>query len=422
MIRDGLNTNLKRTAGKRPREITTNDYKTDFLSTIANFYEIFEISENIENSRYIYDPYGISLILDPIGVKIDIFPKKPPKYGEITCKEYYNAIINNKIDEIKHKMTQKELLFCDLAAQNQLKPTPPREIVKLISKEIGADVKLALATYDIQPDADAIAFALGSPRAILEGITPVIGLPLKMCFPGYETHKIRFPALVEKNKYDKSQLIHIHKDGVKIYVYNEDGNTFHIPSPLEIKLKKIPSSFVIEGFIDNESFQVWDLLCWNDIWLHQRPLSERVQMLWRFHEWNMERFVVRSNKELLKFQGDYILRNLNSVYNPTQLGSYIFLSETIQAGFLKVGGKRGHRTPHLLTEDSRAVFQIDADIDKDDWGDVVEITQDGTVIKNLGKKAVPDTWSELDNKWGLIDWEDYQYMRLKIVEWPEGEN
>jgi len=417
MIRDGINTGLKHIR-RKPKSVSTSDYETDFLESVATFYENYEIEGNLQNSRYIRDPYGISLILDPIGVKIDDFPEKSPKYGEITCKEYYFAVLEDKIDEILPKMTRKEQLFCDLAGKKALTPMKKREVVRLISEEMGAERDLTLATWDLQPDPDSIAFALGSPRAVIEGVTPAIGVPLKFCYPSHLLDKVRFPCVAEKNIYDEGQMVHVHKTGSDFFVYDIDGRVVDFE---DAALRDISSSFVVEGAIVDGKFRVWDLLCWNDVWLHVRPLAERLKMLWRFFEWDRERWVVRSQEQLSGLEGECVVRNLNSAYDPLGTGSHIFFSGLSRLVFLKVGGRKGRTTPHLLTKERRAVFEIGVKIEKEDWGDVVEVNRDGVVIKNWGRDAVPDSWDEVEGKLGLLEWEDFQYMRPKVIEWPEAE-
>jgi hypothetical protein len=353
MIRDGITTDIKRIR-RIPKKVD-DVYETDYLESVVRAYDLFESLGSVEGAAYLRDPYAMILFLEPIGVKLPENDENVPEDGVLTCQEYYEAVINDKIDEILPKLTVRERIFCNLAAEGKIK-IPKDQAIHEICRKNGIDVRVAMDTWILQPDVEAISFALGSERAVLEGVTPALGIPLKTAYPSYTTSNIRFPAVVEKNPF-RNKLVQVHRDAELFIVFDDEGKETVLDPKVKVALQNIASSYVVEGFINNfGQLIVWDLLCWNDVWLHRRPLTERVKMLWRFHEWNQERFVVRNWKELQQFEDDYVLRNTNSPYNPASSTSHIFLTNETQTAVLVVGGAKGKKTPCLVTIDKKPLF------------------------------------------------------------------
>jgi len=420
MIRDGISTDVKR-IGRAPKEIP-EVYETDYLESVIRAHDLFFSTGSVVGARYLRDPYAIALFLEFFGRPVAPPTDSTPVDGELTCKEYYEAVINDEMDKIVDKMTVRERLLCNLAANDELGELKSKkeEIILEICRGNGIDIKSTMRCWVLQPDVEAISFALASKRAVLEGVTPVIGIPLRMIYPSYKTSNIRFPAVVEKNMFDGG-LVHIHKDGELFEVWDEEGRARALAPDTATKLKNISSSYVVEGFINFGQFVIWDILCWNDVWVYRRPLTERVKMLWRFHEWNPERFVVRNWKELQGFEDNYILRNANSPYDPILNDSHIFLTEETQTAVLVVGGAKGKKTPCLTTHDKKPLFELQVKIDREDYGDIVEVSKKGSVVQILQKGTAVDTYSEVMRKWNLPDFEEYSIYRMPLGSWPERE-
>jgi hypothetical protein len=144
-------------------------------------------------------------------------------------------------------------------------------------------------------------------------------------------------------------------------------------------------------------------------------------MLWRFHEWNQERFVVRNWKDLQQFEDNYVLRNTNSLYDPTKSDSHIFLTEETQTAVLRVGGAKGKKTPCLVTHDKKPLFELGVKIDREDYGDIVEVSKKGEVVQILRHGTAVDTYSEVMRKWNLPSFEEYSVYRMPKGSWPERE-
>jgi hypothetical protein len=265
-----------------------------------------------------------------------------------------------------------------------------------------------------------MAYALASSRALREGITPVIGIPLRTVAPSTDLGKIRYPGIA--TRYHKN-MVHIHKDSDTFEIYDIAGNTvldtLEHPDLLETGM-----SYVLEGFIENGLFIASDVLCWNDIWLNRRPLSERIKLLWHFFEFSEEIYMVKNKDELDKVKDELNIvnfRNLNAPYDPTAYDGAIKVEGDISTVILKVSGRRGGRNvSYLVTKDKKVVFEVPIPIEKEDRGDVVEVKRDGSVIRILEKAELPDAWIELSNKWDYpLNYDDYGLNKIiPKCKWP----
>lgn len=373
--------------------------------------------------KYLRSPAGLSMALEPIGAKLDF--SDGADYPELLSHEVYHALVNDELEEIEDKLTIEEKQYLNYIATYKF--TPPREkILRTFCLDRGIDVGECIDTWHIQPETTAIAYALASKRARLEGITPVIGIPLKMVVPSTNVGKIRYPGVV--TKYHKNK-VHIHKDGELFEIYDVSGKQFgsNTSPPTGLSLPQAGMSYVLEGFIEGNKFIASDILCWNDIWLFRRPLAERIKLLWHFFDFTEKVFVVRNQDELNKVKNELKVvnfRNLNSSYDPTAFDGAIKVEGDIETVILKVSGRRGGRKKsYLVTNDRKVVFEIPVQIEKQDRGDVVEVQRDGTVIRILEKQEHPDNWIELCNKWDYpLDYSTYGVDRLvPKCKWP-GDN
>lgn len=383
-------------------------YEDDLFSTLVGAWKLFLVHNTTETYKYLRSPAGVSMALEPLGTKLDF--NDGADYSELTSTEVYNALINNNLDKILSQLTIEEKQYLNYIATYKF--IPPRErILKTFCFDRGIDIKECIDTWHIQPETTAIAYALTSKRAQLEGITPVIGIPLKLVVPSENIGKLRYPGVV--TKYHKNK-IHIHKDGELFEIYDMSGKKIE-PNFLlcpDLSLHPTSMSYVLEGFVEDDKFIASDILCWNDIWLFRRPLSERIKLLWYFFDITEETFVVRNHDELKKVQNELKIinfRNLNAPYDPTALDGSIKVEGDIDTTILKVSGRRGGREKsYLVTNDKKIVFEIPVKIEKKDRGDVVEVKRDGTIIQILEKQQHPDSWIELCNKWDYpLNYDDY---------------
>ena len=418
IIRDGIDTKQKYFK-KSPINVKTTNYKEDLFSDIISVYQIYNETNDLSYARYIKDPYGIALLLNPIGREVE-YEDDYSEYPKITCEQYYKAVLSGDLHGIIHKMTEEEILWMNLFYES--KGLPQEEVITNIAKENEIDIPETIDCWKIQPDVEAMAFALGSPRAVTEGVTPVIGLPLNLSFPSESVDGISFPGMVERD-YGNNNLIQIHKDGDLFVVYDKDKREIELTEEQKTPLMD-EMSYVLTAWLMKGKIIVNDILCINDIWLYRRPYLERVNLLWRFAEYSHERLIVRDQEQLtqqIQEKKNIIFKNLNGAYDPTSRLSIIAISSPIQTCILKVGSRRGGRgISYLLTEDKRPVFEIPAKIEKEDRGDLIEVKKDGTVLR-IVKRMKPDTWGQVATKWGYdLDYDKYgKFKRLPRCTWFE---
>jgi hypothetical protein len=426
IIRDWITTEEKKIS-PRAKNIQTNFYQEDYFFSVKNVIELFWETGDIKYVRYIHDPYGILLLLDPIGPKNDNYGLKTADFPNIKCQEYYEAVKNNEIEEIWKEMTQEEQVFA-LKIDAPGSQLPKTDIIREIAQENGLDLLETLDCWAIQPDPEAIAFALGADLAKTDGVTPMIGRPLNVATPTTIKYGIRFPGFIEKNLYQDSSfdLVHIHKDET-LQVFNKNKKEISLSidlSPLEEEM-----SFVLEGFASKDELFITDILAWDGLFLYRRPAIERLTMLWRFPEFFHERIIVRSWKDLENWADKYkegvLFRNLNSAYNPTSQDSHIMIEGEPLTCALKVMGKKGGRDKTFLSckipkGTYYQLFEIPIKMDKKERGDVLEVRANGEVIQNLGKTEA-DSWGEVCTKWGLdTDYKKYfRNRRLPKAIWHE---
>jgi hypothetical protein len=306
-------------------------------------------------------------------------------------------------------MTEEEQVFA-FTMENSATKLPKTEIITEIAKNNNLDLGETLDTWTLQPIPEAISFALTSPLAKTEGVTPVTMLPLNITVPSTIENGLRFPGFVEKNLYADSNftLVHIHLDNGVMKVFDKHKNIVSptdLPdlSPLEEEM-----SFVLEGFASPDKLFITDILSWDEVWLNRRPAIERITMLWRFPEFFHERIIVRNHADLenmtQKFGGNLLFRNLNSSYNPTKRDSHIIVEGELPTCVLKVTGKKGGRDKTFLSSDDKGksvqLFEVMVDLDRSERGNCIEVKSTGEVIRNLGK-VNGDKWSEIALKWGL---------------------
>lgn len=428
IIRDGLSTNPK-SAMQKPKNFKTDDYKDDMFLSVVNIYEIYKLTGTTSRAKYLKDPYGIYMLLKPHGIDLgDKLATKSAEIPEITCKEYFDLVEAGDIDTLLEKLTVREQVCCHVMGTGH--KLPQLEVIKSIAVGIGANLDEAIDTWTIQPDPASMAFGLASERAVLESVTPVIGIPLKPIVPTDIHENVRFPATISPYLYQHLQ-IHIHKDEDFLKVFDIDGNLIDIDKDLVDELKEIGMSYVVEGFLigypdaHDTWIQITDILCWNDIWLYRRPWAERVNMLWRFAEWTDEVFFVKNAKQMKKMleeSGEILVRNLNSPYNPLKFDTHIHLHVDQQTVVLEVSQKKGRsKSMFLKTSDGKYLFEINKMLDKREKGGTVEVKRDGTIIRRMDGIS-PDRWREVSAKWGLPeDFKSYP-AKIPIAKWLQEKN
>lgn len=396
MIRDGLTLKGKRVMVHQ-RNIDRVGYEEDFFSSIASMVAAYYATGDASVFRFLRDPFALSLVLndDIISVKIPE-ATEPAAEPEVLCREVYEAFVGGDVCGIWDRLTEQERLIAELILKNTLK-LPKEEILKHIAKAIGADINSTLLTWAIQPDPEAISFALGSHLATTELITPVMGLPIR--FPSYSAKltKIRYPCISFTPVGDR---IVIMKEEDKVYVFGADGKDYMLDLPKNIL--EVAGTWCIEAYAKDGEIKVSDLLCLHDVWLTGRPLSERLLKLWRFFEWGIEYQTHYHPPKVWDKQA--IIRNLNSPWDPRREDSHIIPVAVLDSCVLKVGNLKGrHTNTFLLSKDGKPVFRLPIWLasKEEEVGDLVEVSMDGMINRIIDPGIAVSTFKEIEAVWGV---------------------
>lgn len=410
MIRDGLTTDRKLIT-KHQRKVSKNEYKVNLFSSLVNVYENYQITQMQTVVRYLTDPYAILLLLHPVGVQLsDEEMETATETPTVTCQEYYEAAVNHSIGDILPRLTMLERRYCNSFADRDEPIYEATDVLRYIARDQHLLWQEVRDTWNLQPDPVAISFAIASPRAKVEPVTPVIGIPYNYIRKSDEHELIRFPCAVEGLS---GELVQIHKDGELLTSFPE----IEIPEIMEDAM-----SFVVEGQITPAGLKIWDILCWNDIWIHRRPLSERLNFLWRLHEYNNERIIVHNFEEMWMAQAEFdtpIARNLNAPYDPTINRAQIVIhSQTLR---LSIGSRKGGgRKTYLNTSDNKSVFEYPEYLEKDELGNIVEVDLDGNILRLLPVDLGIDSWVDVKNKMNYEkEYGDYSFFKLPKAKWAK---
>lgn len=408
MIRDGL-TLKKKVVLSHWENITKFEYKENFLISIIHAEKMYRNTKVARSFAYINDPYGIMLLLNPIGVNIEDFDlENGAEYPTLSCREYYEAIVEDRVEDIVDRMTAEEKFYCILWSKRKIPITSPEGILRAISFDIGLKWEYVRSVWTLQPSPAAVAFALASHRVKTELFTPAIGIPYVMIEPSNLVEKIRYPCMVTE-LYDGDDYLHIqiHKDGDVFEAWTIEESVkdepmgLWLPPDLYSFMRDIGISYVVEAYLGpDDELWVTDVLCWNDIWMHDRPLAERVKFSWHFEPYTPLSYVCKRREDLdvaLDDLGCVCVRNFNSVYDPSVRDSHIAIQPDSQTVFLEVGGmKGGFKNSFLKTSDNKAVFKLNCELTPDEkekeYGGVVEVFRDGT-IKRVDTKMRPSDWA-----------------------------
>lgn len=426
MIRDGL-TLKKKMVRKGTKSIKKRKYKENLFSSVIQAIKTYEITKIGKSFAYIRDPYGIMYLLDPFG--INLTPDQligGVEEAEITCKEFFEAIEDGKIDEILPRMTAEEKLWCDGIANNRFKINRT-EVLRAITYDLGIPWEEVKKVWSFQPDPIPIAFALGSDRLKVERLTPVIGIPFEIIASGFREEFLRFPCGVISDE-NNFKYLQIHKDGDVFKVFdlekNEITNSF-LPFWTDF-FKKIGISYAVEARLNQKGdLEVTDILCWNDLWIYDQPYYERRKFLWHFEPFTSTYIQCNDHEDLKvalkEFHSNAVVMNLNKAYDPRRHDSHIMINRELEEVTLRVGGKRGGRGKAFLnTFDKHPVFEVPIKIDKEDWGDYVRVSASGKVSK-VASTGYADSWADVAKIFDLpMDYTEYRKNKtLPKCKWIE---
>ena len=411
VIRDGLSTDKKFLLSTSVRH--DNVYvEGDLFFSVVSAYNLYKKTQSLEGYKHIQTPDGFYLALTAFGADVDV--AGGAEYPTLTSKQ----VLLKSIEEIIDKLTVEEKEYLREMDNIQFKP-PIEDILREYCKNRYIDISECIDTWRLQPDLEAISYAITSNRATQEGITPVIGKPVNLCAPVSNLSKRRFPGIMTKYHENRVQ---IHKDGDFFITYDSAGHelTNFPPEKAISHLKEAGMSYVISGFNEDGEFIVDDVLCWNDIWLFRRPLSERLQLLWHFYDFMEEMLVVRNEDEYEvahKELGSVLFRNLNSPFDPASIDNSVKVVEADTPMILEITGKRGGKqNSYLATGDKRIVFKAPKIVTKEERGKLVEVSKDGVILQIFEEGDEINYWSDLANEWGMpLDYSEYK--RVPLSKW-----
>lgn len=414
VIRDGLTSTKKRIA-RNQNKVNRPEYRENLFYSVVSVYQNYQATGDKGLVRYLTDPYAILLLLNPLGAQVSN-TASDVQSPSVTCKEYYDAVQENRINEILPRMTQLEREYCSYLATEQ--PIyEESDVLRVLAEDRHLLWQEIRDTWNLQPDPVAISFAITAPRAKVEPVTPVIGIPYNQINPTDEQELIRFPCAVEPYT---DEIVQIHKNGDTFKVFGADISNDKQDALVEIF--GVESSFVIEALNYPEEIKVWDILCWNDIWFHQRPLNERLNFLWHFTIYDQNRLIVTDMEQLMDAQREFgrvMARNLNEKYDPYSKRAQILIEN--QYIRLRLGTRRGGgaRT-YLKTNDGKTVFEYPDYIEREDLGDVVEIDAKGNILRLLPRNVGTHSWIEFKQRTNFEgDYGDYTEFRMPKAKWAK---
>lgn len=401
MIRDGINFKSKRVGRKGVDEL--ND---EVVFNLANGLRGYLETGEVRYLTFLRNPYSILFIISPYIPDLD--PDKFCGDSFIPMEEFYNECLKGG-DSLYHKVSRDDWDIL-VSYRDNVGTLSLDSYVKEMSRVWDFDSVRAMEVWEFQPDPISFSFTLGSSRLGIESFTPVIGV--KYVFDRLYSNigDIRFPCIVLRGY--KGRRVQIHKDGsvFKVFCGGEE-----IDFVLE-DLVRIPESYVIEGVLRSDgSFIVYDILCWNDIWLFNRPFGERWKYVWHFFKFMPHVFLVNDYFELWhalkEFDGFGFICNLNEKY-----GRVFFVDWNRSLCVLEVGGiKHGGGVSWLKSVDGFGVFKFNRLLSGADYGKKVYVNRNGEIYGLTERPA--DSWVEVAIKFGFVlDYDEYREQVGNVVE------
>lgn len=420
MIRDGYTYDKKRI--RKDSKVFDVEYQTDLFVSVLHSLNNFLYTGNYHYFSFLRDPYAMLFCAKPELLR-EIHTKKDNWEQIITCKEVYETIKEGRTEEISLHKEEREILK-DL---QQLKiPINEEKLLKSLIRNRPIDKMQVKSTWILQPNIEAIIFAIASRRAEIETVTPVIGIPIRLMTSTNQRNKIRFPCVIEP-KID-GKHVQIHKTAEKYTIFDKNGEILKekllnfdglgdlgkILSQNNEIIAPNQGSYVVDGVLTPENeVKVFDILALNDIWFNNRPLSERLKHEWRFYPHTVERFVVwgwEEMKEVTKEMGDFVVKNLNKPYDPTSRDAWI--STEVDTVRLQVSNIKHHSNEtFLVTKEKIPLFTVKKKLGEDLLKKCVEIRKEGKVVNLLNSNYLPDGIEEIMLKWNIKERKEMNEVR-----------
>lgn len=456
MLADKVNTKSKRSKVWNKEHIRNYERKRMNFLSLARIYDSINLTGKSHYTRYITDPYAVLLLLGlPKNIELPLGVKNQHQIDDVErswdCKRVYEALMAKGTEEeifeahkeLIENMGPLEFVYLKEIAQNR---RPQNISTKTVLRELTKDREIEFEelyyVWVLQPDPEAIAFMVTSgyvgrqpPRTLgNQRVTPLAGRPIRFMPVGDRKRDVFFPCLVQP--FYEGKRIQIHKTTEDTWFFDEDGRSLIIPE-LEERVGKYSHNGVIDGIIKNDGeFVAVDLLQINDVWIYDRPLTERVRFFWRFHDLFTPQMLVRNYKEFYSaielIQVDrktgIVIKSLNRPYCPVSTTGIIWWKSQpiIQARIGKVLGRT--KQVVLQTQDYKMLFSLPDDmLEDEEWmddlkGRIVDVDRDGRILGFRDDLIEANTWEEVSEEWDLSSPDELLNDEIKegqFRRWPK---
>lgn len=424
MIRDGLLLDNKGypKSGKAENNFSTylnDDIKPMSFNSWCTLMDHINITGDYKYLYQIKDPYALMLILG-VYEKVSIPPNSPKKEaydGKISCEEVWDVLKENDLGnlvKLVERINEFELEYLKkIASGKNIEEITVKKAFQILAEYRNFHFSDAYTTWVLQPDQEAISFAIISKytnrmiKTPKYRITPALGIPINMMYPRGVKYDTRFPCLVSRNWFDVARHVQVHKSLDKIRVFDSSGNSVELTDEQYEELNMLLIDGLFDGFMKSDGeFVLYDIVCINDIWLHNRPLYERCKFFWHFGTLGATSLYAWNWKDIRELKGsvffdDVIIRNLNRPYCPIMRDAWVSLSSNVvQAVIKREPGRRNTCT--LRSSDNVVLFTFKGNrISRDDMGKVVDVDLDGTVLRYRFDLKEAQSWENIKEAWNV---------------------
>lgn len=419
MFRDGISTAASLKGRKNPRKHRPSDFKVMSFKSLCELLDHIGVANSKSYLAHIRDPWAFMLLCGlPSPVSLPAFRPVDDR-ADWSCEDVYRGLVGGDSDEldfILSRMDKRELEYLHIFASGEVpRGVSVYDLLAGLASVRFFDVGDAYASWRLQPDPASLAFAVlsnyTSPGGYAGGyqrVSPAAGQPVILPNVQRRMGVVRFPVLVESFDRDMRRL-QVHRSGEDVRIFDYKGSSV-VDDAVADFARKTPNDFVIDVLRGDGSVRLLDIVSLNDIWFHNRPLSERLSYFWRFFD-GVERLVLWSFPELrerrsLFGESDVLVRNLNEDF-VDNFWMVLGLSGVAQ---LEVARRRGSRTFGLRSEDRDVVFEFQEHwqdrISGAETGKIVDVSYDGTILGHRKDLKKPMSSEELLNAWGLKSIDD----------------
>lgn len=435
MIRDGIDTGRCHPWKVSKAKPLQRKVEMSFQS-LAKLLDHIKATGDYGYLQHLRDPYALMLLLGiKQVVKID---KQGGIPGGVSCEQVWKALNGTsakRVRDIAGKLVDNEwVYFNQIAAGKHPEGITSEILFQELAQVRQVDFKDAWNTWVVQPDPEAISFALlsdftsNNAKTGVSRITPAVGRFCEYVQPLGSRYDVRFPCAVYVNHFKKNKgtMYQLHKSAGHIRVFDKNGEKVideelgkddrrqFWPDGVFNIIKVKEKSYSADN---HEDILVFDILCLNDVWMHTRPFVERIQFLWRFGFNGVYPTMAYTWEHVKEFgrmalSENLWIRNLNSDYTPLRRDAWIEIGED-EVVQLRVS-KRG-RGSHwwLKTSDGFNMFSFgDSRIGDKEQGKVVDVDRSGRILRYRFDLKEAMSFDEVSNIWNIYE-DDWEVKKIK---------